>query len=135
MEIPAIARILIVFAGMLTLTRVKVPLGAALVLGGIALNAWAGESVAAIAQNLMGSLQQLNLWLLLIITSVIMEFGPLVGMAAGCVHLLIVERTAAWHGGLDLYNNGFAGGLTAALFVAVIQWVKSTRETTLQTRS
>ncbi|HAW85361.1 MAG TPA: DUF1576 domain-containing protein [Spirochaetaceae bacterium] len=53
------------------------------------------------------------------------EFGPLVGMAAGFVHLTLVERSAAWHGGLDLYNNGFAGGLTATLFVAIIQWLRS----------
>jgi hypothetical protein len=55
------------------------------------------------------------------------EFGPLIGMAAGFVHLLMVERSAAWHGGLDLYNNGFAGGLTATLFVAVIQWFRSNK--------
>lgn len=53
------------------------------------------------------------------------EFGPLVGFAAGFVHLMIVERSAAWHGGLDLYNNGFAGGLTATLFVAAIEWYRS----------
>ena len=46
-------------------------------------------------------------------------------MAAGFVHLTLVERSAAWHGGLDLYNNGFAGGLTATLFVAIIQWLRS----------
>jgi hypothetical protein len=55
------------------------------------------------------------------------EFGMLTGFAAGVVHLTLVERTAAWHGGLDLYNNGFAGGLTATLFVAVIQWLRTTR--------
>ncbi len=53
------------------------------------------------------------------------EFGPLIGFAAGFVHLIVVERSAAWHGGLDLYNNGFSGGLTASLFVALIQWFKS----------
>ena len=57
------------------------------------------------------------------------EFGPLVGIAAGFVHFSLVERSAAWHGGLDLYNNGFAGGLTATLFVAIIQWFKGTRNT------
>jgi len=57
------------------------------------------------------------------------EFGPLVGIAAGIVHLSLVERSAAWHGGLDLYNNGFAGGLTATLFLAIIQWFKGTRNT------
>jgi hypothetical protein len=56
------------------------------------------------------------------------EFGSLVGIAAGFVHLSIVERSAAWHGGLDLYNNGFAGGLTATLFVAIIQWFKGIKK-------
>jgi hypothetical protein len=37
----------------------------------------------------------------------------------------MVERTAAWHLGLNLYNNGFAGGLTATVFVAVIEWYRS----------
>ncbi len=53
------------------------------------------------------------------------EFGPLVGLAAGFLHLAMVERTAAWHLGVNLYNNGFAGGLTATLFVAVIEWYRS----------
>jgi hypothetical protein len=57
------------------------------------------------------------------------EFGRLIGFAAGFVHLTIVDRTSVWHGGLDLYNNGFAGGLTATLFVAVIQWLRATRQT------
>ena len=56
------------------------------------------------------------------------EFGPWVGMAAGFVHLIMVERTASWHGGMDLYNNGFAGGLTAAFFVAVIEWRRSNKQ-------
>ncbi len=56
------------------------------------------------------------------------EFGPVLGVLAGFVHLSIVERSAAWHGGLDLYNNGFAGGLTATLFVAIIQWFKGTKK-------
>ena len=55
------------------------------------------------------------------------EYGILIGMAAGFTHLVMVERTAAWHGGLDLYNNGFAGGLTATFFVAIIEWVDSNR--------
>lgn len=55
------------------------------------------------------------------------EYGILVGVAAGFTHLLMVERSAAWHGGLDLYNNGFAGGLTATLFVSVIEWINSSR--------
>ena len=55
------------------------------------------------------------------------EFGVPVGFMAGFVHLMMVERTGAWHSGMNLYNNGFAGGLTAALFVAVIEWYRANR--------
>jgi len=55
------------------------------------------------------------------------QFGIRAGVAAGMVHLVMVEASAAWHGGLDLYNNGFAGGLTATLFVAILQWYKTNR--------
>jgi hypothetical protein len=56
------------------------------------------------------------------------EFGIPAGIVAGFIHLLIVERTAAWHGGMNLYNNGFAGGLTATLLITVIEWYRSNRE-------
>jgi len=55
------------------------------------------------------------------------EFGPLVGMFAGFFHLVMVDRTTAWHGGLNLYNNGFAAGLTATLILAWIEWYRSNR--------
>ncbi len=55
------------------------------------------------------------------------EFGPMAGFIAGFLHLVIVERSAAWHGGLNLYNNGFAGGLTATLIVAMIEWYRSNK--------
>lgn len=55
------------------------------------------------------------------------EFGAVVGIAAGFLHLAMVERTGAWHLGINLYNNGFAGGLTATCFVAVIEWYRSAR--------
>ena len=53
------------------------------------------------------------------------QFGIGAGMVAGALHLITVERSGAWHAGIDLYNNGFAGGLTATLVVAVIEWYKS----------
>jgi len=55
-------------------------------------------------------------------------FGPLLGILAGAVHLMLVMRTAAWHGGLNLYNNGFAGGLTATLLIGIIGWWSSWNE-------
>lgn len=55
------------------------------------------------------------------------EFGWKVGILAGMIHLALVMQTGSWHGGMNLYNNGFAGGLTAALIVAVIQWYKTNK--------
>jgi len=55
------------------------------------------------------------------------EFGRIIGFTAGFIHLLMVMQTGSWHGGMNLYNNGFAGGLTAALIISVIQWYKSNR--------
>jgi len=55
------------------------------------------------------------------------EFGPVVGFIAGFLHLAIVDRTGNWHGGMDLYNNGFAAGLTATLMVSIIEWYRSAR--------
>ena len=42
------------------------------------------------------------------------EFGWKTGLAAGFVHFIMVMQTGSWHGAMNLYNNGFAGGLTAA---------------------
>ena len=49
-------------------------------------------------------------------------FGWKIGIIAGVIHLVMVLQTSSWYGGINLYNNGFAGGLTAALIVAMIQW-------------
>lgn len=57
------------------------------------------------------------------------EFGWMIGLVAGFIHLTLVLQTGSWHAGLSLYNNGFAGGLTATLIVAVIEWCRSNRET------
>ncbi len=55
------------------------------------------------------------------------QFGIRIGVIAGFIHLFMVETTSVWHGGLDLYNNGFAGGLTATLIMAVLQWYRTNR--------
>jgi integral membrane protein (TIGR00529 family) len=72
---PAIAKILIVFASVLALTRLRLPLGVALILGGVALNAWAGLTAADTAVNLGRSLAASELWLMLGITGLIVEIG------------------------------------------------------------
>lgn len=52
------------------------------------------------------------------------KFGPFVGILAGFIHLAVVSNIGMLHGGLNLYNNGFAGGLVAMVFVAVIKDIK-----------
>jgi uncharacterized membrane protein len=55
------------------------------------------------------------------------QFGKIVGVVSGAIHLTMVEVTSHWHGGFDLYNNGFAGGLTAILVVAILQWFSANK--------
>ena len=55
------------------------------------------------------------------------KFGPIVGVLAGFVHLTVVSNIGILHGGLNLYNNGFAGGLVAMVFVAIIKDLKRGR--------
>lgn len=52
-------------------------------------------------------------------------FGIVTGLVAGFIHLVLVHQTGSWQGGMNLYNNGFAGGLTATLIVSVIAWYRS----------
>ena len=52
-------------------------------------------------------------------------FGILTGLIAGFIHLVLVLQTGTWQGCMNLYNNGFAGGLTATLIVSVIAWYRS----------
>lgn len=48
------------------------------------------------------------------------QFGPVIGILAGFVHLFIVSKIGFIHGGLNLYNNGFSAGFVAAIFIAII---------------
>ena len=52
------------------------------------------------------------------------QFGWYWGVAAGFVHMTIVQNTSILHGGMNLYNNGFAAGLVCILLVPVIEAVK-----------
>lgn len=52
------------------------------------------------------------------------QFGRGWGMAAGFIHMTIVQNTSILHGGMNLYNNGFAAGLVCILMVPIIEAVK-----------
>lgn len=55
-------------------------------------------------------------------------YGPLVGLLAGYLHLAMVMHVGWLHGGLNLYNNGFSGGIVAMIIVAVAKGLSRRRE-------
>lgn len=75
MHIPAIIKILIVFLGVLTLSRVRVPLGLALILGGGCLDLWAGRSPGVLGPDLVAAMLRPEVWLLMLNITLIIEFG------------------------------------------------------------
>jgi hypothetical protein len=52
------------------------------------------------------------------------KFGFLAGMIAGALHLPMVMHVGSVHGFMNLYNNGFAGGLAMLLIVGFIKGFK-----------
>lgn len=55
------------------------------------------------------------------------EFGVLVGMLAGFLHSSVALNIGSVYGGMNLYNNGFAGGMVAIFMVPVIQSIMDRR--------
>ena len=55
------------------------------------------------------------------------RYGILAGMLAGALHLIVVVNVGYLHGGLNLYNNGFSGGLVAGILVPVFEAVAERR--------
>lgn len=53
------------------------------------------------------------------------EFGILCGVLAGFLHSSVVLNTGVLYGGMNLYNNGFAGGLIAVFMIPIIQSIRS----------
>lgn len=49
------------------------------------------------------------------------RFGPIAGLAAGMLHLPLAMHLGEIHGWLNLYNNGFAGGIGMIFFVGVLR--------------
>lgn len=52
------------------------------------------------------------------------EFGVLAGILAGYLHSSVALNVGIVYGGMNLYNNGFAGGLVAIFLVPVIKSVR-----------
>jgi len=55
------------------------------------------------------------------------RFGWKWGLVAGFVHLSLSVFVAPFHGGMNLYNNGFAGGVAAMILVPIMKFVAEER--------
>lgn len=55
------------------------------------------------------------------------EFGPIWGMVAGFLHVSMALSVGYLHAGLNLYNNGFAGGLVAMFLIPLISAYRERR--------
>lgn len=47
-------------------------------------------------------------------------YGSKIGFIAGILHFLLATNVGIIHGGVNLYNNGFAGGLVAGFLLPII---------------
>jgi len=47
-------------------------------------------------------------------------FGFFAGLLAGVLHYVLVTNVGVIHGGMNLYNNGFSGGLVAGFLVPIL---------------
>ncbi|KAF5044285.1 hypothetical protein DSECCO2_493370 [anaerobic digester metagenome] len=52
------------------------------------------------------------------------KYGFLAGVVAGFLHLSVVMNVGIIHGGINLYNNGFSGGIVASLMFPVLEALK-----------
>ncbi len=55
------------------------------------------------------------------------EFGWIAGIIAGFLHSSVALNVGIVYGGMNLYNNGFAGGIVAIFMVPVIQAIRDRR--------
>lgn len=55
------------------------------------------------------------------------EFGVVAGIVAGYLHSSVALNVGIVYGGMNLYNNGYAGGIVAIFMVPVIQSVMDRR--------
>lgn len=55
------------------------------------------------------------------------EFGIFAGIFAGFLHSSVALNVGIVYGGMNLYNNGFAGGIVAIFLVPVIQSLRDKR--------
>lgn len=96
MDIDPLYKILLVFFAMLMLIRLKIPMGWAMVAGGVALAQWAGRGWALTLSDLYIALADPELWLLIVIMALIFEYGRYLSEERNAQ--LILRAASAWGG-------------------------------------
>ncbi|AKL96948.1 hypothetical protein CACET_c35170 [Clostridium aceticum] len=82
------------------------------------LNIWDANATGALLAALFGTT----------LAPIAGQFGWISGIIAGFLHMAMVMNVGYLHGGMNLYNNGFAGGIVAAALVPVLESFKSNKE-------
>ena len=78
MSIPATIKIIVSFIFILLITRKKCPLSISLILGAILLDFWAGSSAIAVAHHLGQSLQNPEVWLMVVIIFLLLRLAAFI---------------------------------------------------------
>ena len=88
-----------------------------------------GVCLASVAKNwsITDPSAQLALLLSTTLAPIAGEFDILAGVLAGFLHSSVALNVGIVYGGMNLYNNGFAGGIVAIFLVPVIQSVMDRR--------
>ncbi len=71
---------------------------------------WSGDETELIISALFGTT----------LAPIAGHYGRVAGVIAGFCHLSVVMNVGYLHGGVNLYNNGFAGGFVAAFLAPII---------------
>lgn len=77
---------------------------------GALLNVWDVNAIGPLLAALFGTT----------LAPVAGEYGWKFGIVAGFMHMAMVMNVGGLHGGMNLYNNGFSGGIVAAILIPVI---------------
>lgn len=75
------------------------------------LNIWSMSSTVVILGGLFGTT----------LAPIAGTYGSLVGVIAGFLNLSVVMNVGSLHGGINLYNNGFSGGIVAGVLVPIVK--------------
>ncbi|MFA9422042.1 MAG: DUF1576 domain-containing protein [Sedimentibacter sp.] len=90
-----------------------IPIMTGVLLAGI-LKIWDVQTTAFIIAGLFGTT----------LAPIAGKYGFFPGILAGFLHLSVVMNVGVIHGGINLYNNGFAGGIVASVLFPVFEALK-----------